>query len=148
MVRKLSKAAFLPVLALLLCCLVGCPMYTAVAFKYAKAGEDTGGEESLGDDPAGVASTAAAITLAWDPPPSPVQTYKLFFRIHDTSTWYSLLPDVTAGPSPEYTVQHTDVNSGIFDFGVKAVNEDAESNMHISVETTAQPDTGWYLVWE
>ena len=148
MFQKLSKAAFLPVLALLLCCLVGCPMYTAVAFKYAKAGDDPGGGGSLGDDPSGLTSSAAEVTLAWDPPPSPVQTYKLFFRIHDTSTWYSLLPDVTAGPSPEYTVQYDDVRSGIFDFGVKAVNEDAESNMHISVETTAQPDTGWYLVWE
>jgi len=148
MVRKLILAVFMPVLVVLLSCLVGCPMYTAVAFKYAQAGGDPGGGGSVAEDPAGVTSTAAAITLAWDPPPSPVQTYKLFFRIHDTSTWYSLLPDVTAGPSPEYTVQHDDVKSGIFDFGVKAVNEDAESNMHISVETTAQPDTGWYLVWE
>ena len=149
MVRKLRKAAFLPVLAILLLYLCGCPMYTAVAFKYAKAGEDPGGGGSVGDDPAGISSTAASITLAWDPPPSPVQTYKLFFRIHDTSTWFSLPPDVTAGPSPEFTVQHDAVKSGIFDFGVKAVNaEAAESNMHTSVETTAQPDTGWYLVWE
>ena len=149
MVRKLSKAAFLPVLALLLCCLVGCPMYTAVAFKYAKAGGDPGGGGSLGDDPSGLTSSAAEVTLAWDPPPSSIQAYKLFFRIHDTSSWLSLIDNLPADPSPQYTVQHIAVGDGIFDFGVKAVNaEAAESNMHISVETTAQPDTGWYLVWE
>jgi hypothetical protein len=150
MVCKTLKAAFLPVLVILLVYLSGCTMYMAVAFKHSEA-EGVGGGDgaSLSDDPRGVTTSATQVTLAWDPAPSSVATYKVFFRIHDTSTWYSLTDTLTADPAPQYTVQHSDVDNGIFDFGVVAVNaESAASRMHMSVETTAQPDTGWFLVWE
>ncbi len=42
-----------------------------------------------------------------------------------------------------------DIGSGMFDFGVTAKDaEENESSMHMSLQTTAQPDTGWFLVWE
>jgi hypothetical protein len=150
MIGKVSKIAVLSVLVVLLIYLSGCTMYMAVAFKHSQAeGVGDGDGASLSDDPLGVTTSAAEVTLAWDPPPSSVATYKVFFRIHDTSTWYSLTDSLTADPAPQYTVQHSDVDNGIFDFGVVAVNaESAASSMHMSVETTAQPDTGWFLVWE
>lgn len=154
MLRKPITAAFLFLFVLFLLNLSGCPMYTAVAFKYAKAGgssSEGGSSEgaAITEDPAAVNKSADSITLAWDPPPSAVAKYRVFFRIHDTSTWYSLEDNLTAESEPEYTVQHEDVNSGIFDFGVVAVNSEAlESNMHQSLENTAQPETGWYLIWE
>ena len=80
--------------------------------------------------------------------PTVEERAKLFFRIHDTAGWYSLVEGVAADPAPEYTVQHSALGSGIFDFGVVAVNaESAESSMHVSLQTTAEPETGWYLVW-
>lgn len=149
MVRRTITTALAFLFALFLLYLSGCPMYTAVAFKYAKMEGNSNEGAAIGDEPTAVSSSAAAITLAWDPPPTAVATYRVFFRIHDTSTWYSLEDNLTAEPEPEYTVQHEDVNSGIFDFGVVAVNAEAvESAMHQSLENTAQPDTGWYMVWE
>ena len=150
MVRNALKAAGLSVVAVLLLYLSSCTMYMAAAFKFSEAEGVEGGEEgSLATDPQGVSTSATEVTLAWDPPLSSVATYKLFFRIHDTSTWYSLADDLPADPAPQYTVQHSAVDNGIFDFGVVAVSaESAESRMHMSVETTAQPDTGWFLVWE
>lgn len=148
MTQKLVKAAFLPMVALLLY-LLGCPMYTAVAFKYAKAGGGSEGGAEVAEDPSAVISSAESITLAWDPSPSAVTLYRLYFRIHDTSTWYSLPDSAEAVPSPEYKVSHTGIEPGPYDFGVKAVNaEDFESNMHMSIDATAEPDTGWYLIWE
>jgi hypothetical protein len=149
MVRKVLNTAFLSVLAVLLLYLSSCTMYMAAAFKYPAVEGVSGGEGSLATDPQGVSTSATEVTLAWDPPSSSVATYKLFFRIHDTSTWYSLADNLLAHPAPQYTVQHSAVDNGIFDFGVVAVNaESTESSMHMSVETTAQPETGWFLVWE
>ena len=147
MVRKALKTVFLSAAILLMACVSGCTMYMAAAFKYPRAeGADDGGSQAV--NPAGVSSSAAEVTLAWDPPPSAIASYKLFFRIHDTAGWYSLVEGVAADPAPEYTVQHSALGSGIFDFGVVAVNtESAESSMHVSLQTTAEPETGWYLVW-
>jgi len=150
MAGKSVKILLLSLLAGLLLYLAGCTMYMAVAFRYSTAEvAGGGGEEHGATDPQEVSSTAAEVTLAWDPPPSSIAAYRVLFRIHDCSSWYSLDDDLAAEPAPEFTVQHTAVGSGIFDFGVIAVDaEDAESAMHLSLETTAQPDTGWYLVWE
>jgi hypothetical protein len=91
--------------------------------------------------------SGAQLTLAWDPPPSPVSSYKLFYRIHGTATW-ALLDEIGAAAAPEYTVDHANLGNGDFDFGVVAVAEDqAESQMHTSLDNTAQPDCGWYLCW-
>jgi hypothetical protein len=149
MVPKAKKILFLAAAAILLPCLFGCPMYTAVAFKYAEAGDDPGKGQSLGDDPTEVQSASSQVTLGWDPPPSAVEAYKLFFRIHNTTDWYTLADDLPAVPAPEYTVLHADIGSGMFDFGVIARDAEAhESSMHMSLETSAQPDSGWFLIWE
>lgn len=147
--RKLTRLALLTLLLILVFCLFGCPMYTMVAFKHDKALDQSGGGGSLGDYPTEVKNAGTEVTLAWDPPPTPIQAYELFFRIHDATDWYSLIAGLPSDPAPQYTVQHAAVGNGIFDFGVKAVSAEAvESSMHLSLETSAQPETGWYLVWE
>jgi hypothetical protein len=134
--------------------LAGCPMYTAVGFKYAEA--SGGGEDGQieGEDPVPVEVYGSEVTLAWDTPPSDVETYRVFFRIHDDDTWYELTdpenPDdpLIVAPNPEYTVVHSRVENGVFDFGVTAVSpEEQESSRHTSLDITAQPDTGWFLIW-
>jgi hypothetical protein len=147
---KAAKIPFLSLLVGLLLYLSGCTMYMAAAFKYSEAEDGAEQEEAgLATDPLEVSSSAAEVTLAWDPPPSAIVLYRVLFRIHGTSSWYSLTDNLPAEPAPQFTVRHTDLDSGIFDFGVIAVNaEEAESSMHYSLESTAQPDTGWYLVWE
>ena len=147
---KQARIILSSVLAGLLFYSSGCTMYMAAAFQNSKASGGVQEEEgSLATDPQGVSTSAGEVTLAWDPPPSAVASYRVLFRIHDTTDWYSLTDELPAEPVPQLTVQHGDVGSGIFDFGVIAVNaESAESALHMSLETTAQPDTGWYLVWE
>jgi hypothetical protein len=58
--------------------------------------------------------------------------------------------ELSATPSPEYMLDNDDIGNGIFDFGVVAKDLDSEteeSALHSSLDVTAQPDTGWYLVW-
>jgi hypothetical protein len=94
-----------------------------------------------------IAFSGAQLTLAWDPPASPVSSYKLFYRIHETGTW-ALLDQIAATGAPEDTIDHANLGNGEFDFGVVAVAEDAaESPMHTSLDNTAQPECGWYLRW-
>jgi hypothetical protein len=124
-------------------------MYTAIAFKYVKEGQGgQPGGQAQGADPADVLTEQPQVTLAWDPPPTTVETYKLLFRVHDTNDWY-LLGQIQAEPNPQYVINHADIGNGIFDFGVVAANSQGQdSNMHTSLDITAQPDTGWYLVWQ
>jgi hypothetical protein len=144
-----TKPVLLVCISLLLTTTLGCPMYTAVAFKYAQeGGGDLTSGAALGADPRPIASDSTQVILAWDPPPSAVTTYRLLFRIHGTNEWYSLA-QMPADPEPEFPVGRAEIGGGAFDFGVKAVNaEGAESPLHFSLETTAQPDSGWYLIWE
>ena len=59
-----------------------------------------------------------------------------------------LLDEIPAGDDPEYTLYHADFGNGDFDFGVTAVGEEEEeSDMHSSLDETAQPSCGWYLSW-
>jgi hypothetical protein len=150
MAGKAAKVVFLILLAGLHFCLAGCTLYMAAAFKHSKAeGGLEEGEVSLPAQPQQVSTSATEVTLAWDAPLSDVSVYRVLFRIHETDSWYSLIDDLSAGASPEYAVQHGDVGSGIFDFGVIAVNaQDEESQLHHSLQNTAQPDSGWYLVWQ
>jgi hypothetical protein len=133
--------------------LIGCPMYTAVGFKYAESSEGGGDDQILGDDPDGIETTEDTVTLAWDSPSPNVDYYRLSFRIHganppDSVPWYIIEDNILADPNPEYPVDR--VGSGPFDFGVVAKDLDAdieESALHSSLDITAQPTTGWYLIW-
>jgi hypothetical protein len=128
--------------------LFGCPMYTTIAFKFGKVGQ--GGQpngQDQGADPVDVLTEQPQVTLAWDPPTTTIEMYKMLFRAHGTNDWY-LLGQIQAEPNPQYIINHVDVGNGIFDFGVIAANNQGqESVIHTSLDTTAQPDTGWYLVW-
>jgi hypothetical protein len=140
------------VCALLLLLVLGCPMYTAVGFKYAEA-SDVGNETTEGTDPGEIEITENSVTLAWDAPSQDIDFYRVLFRIHGAvppASWLVLEENLSANPSPEYTVNNADVGNGIFDFGVVAKDMEAgteESALHSSLDTTAQPDTGWYLIW-
>ncbi len=100
---------------------------------------DTGTEKVL--------CTDEEVTLAWDSPPSEISTYKIFYRAHESGSWI-LFDEIPADDDPEYTLYHADFGNGDFDFGVIAVDEEAEeSSMHTSLDDTAQPECGWYLAW-
>ena len=87
------------------------------------------------------------VTLAWDPPPSEIAAYKVFYRSHGSGTWI-LFDEIPSDDDPEYTLFHMDFGDGDYDFGVVAVDpETEESAMHTCLDDTAQPESGWYLSW-
>ena len=87
------------------------------------------------------------VTLAWDPPPSDIASYKIFYRSHESGSWI-LFDEIPADDDPEYTLYHGDFGDGDYDFGVVAVDADTEeSAMHTCLDNTAQPESGWYLSW-
>jgi hypothetical protein len=124
---------------LLVSFLSGCVLYDPAAF--VKAAPATAKAVM-------VESSADQITLLWDPPASEVTKYIVNFRIHEEKDWVPL-GEVPAVPLPEFTVLYSQLGTGDFDFGVVAVNAANEkSNVHISLDPTAQPPTGWYLHWK
>jgi hypothetical protein len=138
---------------LLLLPMIGCPMYTAVGFKYAEASDGGGDGQTEGTDPGEIEVTEETVTLAWDAPSPDIDYYRVLFRIHGAvpaASWLVLDENLSAAPSPEYTVNNADIGNGIFDFGVVAKDLEAdteESALHSSLDVTAQPTTGWYLIW-
>jgi hypothetical protein len=95
-----------------------------------------------------VESSADQIVLQWDPPASEVTKYLVSFRIHGESNWVPL-GEVPAVPLPEFPVLYASLGEGDFDFAITAENSTGEkSNLHMSLDPTAQPPTGWYLHWK
>ena len=91
--------------------------------------------------------TAEQVTLAWDPPPSDISFYKIFYRTHASGSWI-LIEQIPAVASPEYTLYHAEFGNGNYDFGIVAVGEvDTESQMHTCLDATASPECGWYMCW-
>jgi hypothetical protein len=94
-----------------------------------------------------------SILLEWDPPASietqdlPVKAYKIYYRIHDMPCW-SLLAVIPAERYPKHVIYHSEVGNGPFDFAVSAVILDnRESNRHTSLDLSADPVGGWYVLW-
>ena len=72
------------------------------------------------------------LTLAWDPPlsdipnrPTEVASYQIYCREHGTSYW-RFLGEISATSHPEYTVEHSQLGDGLFDFAVRAVTDGAD----------------------
>ena len=105
-------------------------------------------KEGSGSSVKKLTSSKSQITLAWDKPTGDVQSYRIYYREHGTSSWEYL--DTVVGPDQtEFTVSYSALSKGSYDFAVTAVDsEDVESTLHTSLDSSADPDTGWYLSWE
>ena len=94
--------------------LSGCPLFDPAAFLQSPQSSQSSGGSAGGGGGAGsaeaVTTTAAQITLAWDPPATggSVDSYTLSYRAHGTSSW-TALGTVTASATPTYTVLHSAV---------------------------------------
>jgi hypothetical protein len=94
-----------------------------------------------------VLCTDDEVTLAWTPPLEVISTFKIYYRVHKSGSWI-LLDEIPSEDNPEYTLYHSDFGNGEFEFGVVAVDGSAaESEMHTSLDASAQPSSGWYLAW-
>lgn len=98
--------------------------------------------------------SSETITLAWDPPafqlPLPLLSYyvyQVYWRPHQKGGWI-LLAEIPATPHPSLLVRHSDLGDGDFDFAVRLVESGGQvSILHTSLDSSAIPLGGWYLVW-
>jgi hypothetical protein len=124
-------------------CIIGflfssCAMYDPVAFGFAE----------IGDEAELKTTSATQVTIEWDPPASPVKSYRIYYREHDAVLWI-FLTEIPAADDPQHIIDFTTLGPGTFDFGVSAVDySDQESDIHTSLDVTADPSTGWYLLWK
>ena len=105
-------------------------------------------------EPSKLVINSEYIQLEWDPPPVneeydflPVVSYKIYYRIHGMNDWI-LLDLIPAEQNPKYTIYHSDLGNGSYDFAVSAVQiSDSESQLHSSLDISADPVGGWYIIW-
>jgi hypothetical protein len=95
-----------------------------------------------------VTKTTETLSLAWNyDEPGNVKSYEVYYRTHGTIDWtwlHSIIP-----PEPFYEVDKTDVGIGTWDFGISVIDlQDIESEIHTSLDSNAEPTSGWYLSWE
>ena len=141
-IRTISILVFMTIIVTtLLLSTGGCSLYLLQNLDATGSTPDPEGEAEK------VLCCSEEVTLAWDPPPSEIAAYKIFYRSHGSGTWI-LFDEIPADDDPEYTLFHMDFGDGDYDFGVVAVDpETEESAMHTCLDDTAQPESGWYLSW-
>jgi hypothetical protein len=84
-------------------------------------------------------------TLYWDESPEPVSEYRLYQRHHGGTEWTLLGTGLVL---PQATITQTDLDFGRYEFAVSSVDMDGvESELHTSLDATADPGTGWCLDW-
>ena len=154
MINKKVRIFVRPLYLIMLFCMMAvassCALATISAFKYSKETTiETDDGAAIGTDPEELFSVDNQITLAWDAPPSAVDTYKVLLRVHDTQDWLLLQDNISAAAPLEYIVLHEPALNGVWDFGVVAVDDmSEESAVHNSLDVTADPNSGWYLIWD
>jgi hypothetical protein len=120
----------------LLSSISGCALYNMECF-YKDTDKATGASILI--------SSADSVTLAWDAPESGAAKYIVSCRVHGQNDWQELGETV----STEYTIQYAVLGDGEFDFAIIAESDvGVRSVVHVSLDTTADPTTGWYLRWQ
>ena len=104
-------------------------------------------------EPVQIVIKSEYIQLEWNPPSvnekdvSPIISYIMYYRIHGMKEWRRL-DLIPAEQNPTYTIYHSELGNGSYDFAVRAITSDNRvSNLHSSLDYAADPIGGWYIVW-
>jgi hypothetical protein len=92
--------------------------------------------------------TEEEFTIAWD---SDYQDgfpdeYRMYYRHRGEESWV-LLSSVPYGSDPSFLVSRDILAYGTYEFAVSSVEAGNESDLHTSMDDTADPGTGWYVDW-
>ncbi len=106
---------------------------------------------SAASDIAAFVVTSSSFTLAWNPADQSdysetLEGYHVYYRTHGDTSW-NLLYSTALADEPQITIDDTMLTMGDYDFAVSAYTSDDESDLHTSLDDTADPDSGWYLQW-
>ncbi|NLE02999.1 MAG: hypothetical protein GX640_24275 [Fibrobacter sp.] len=91
-------------------------------------------------------SSADSVDIAWNETNDAIESfsYDLFFRKMGDSTWAS----VATTKENKYTLHHSKIGNGFFEFAVKTKTENGiESKLHTSADTSTSLPGGWFLNW-
>jgi hypothetical protein len=105
--------------------------------------------------PVQIVSKDDSIELKWDPPSSDksnifgdVEYYKICYKTHNIDTLWKCLDTIPAEKNPNFTVYHSALGNGSFDFAITALySKNRKSLIHSSTDVLADPPGGWYLLW-
>ncbi|MBN2656306.1 MAG: hypothetical protein JXR86_04540 [Spirochaetales bacterium] len=93
-----------------------------------------------------IIKTDREITLEWESYSDSDVSYNLYFKIHGSPLWRSL--DTVYNGTPRFSLSISRIGEGSWDFGVSAVDSEGyESEIHSSLDYSADPAAGWYLTW-
>lgn len=99
------------------------------------------------NDECAVLYSEATLTLKWDyDDEMPIEYFRLYFKAHGSPNWTSMIL-LTKITEAEATINHNKLGDGSWDFGVSAVVNNTESEIHSSMDHSASPETGWYIKW-
>lgn len=104
------------------------------------------------DGPQQIIHKGSTLSLAWDEPELPVGsleivTYNLYYRSRGLTEWKNA-GSVEASDSPGVSLSVEDIGYGVWEFAVSSVDSDGEeSDLHASIDRSAEPFTGWYVFW-
>ena len=95
-----------------------------------------------------------SFSLLWDDDanlipnnPGKAVSYNIFYRVHGDLDW-QLLSKIDADSRPGINISNEDLSYGVYDFGVSSVGVSGEeSDIHSSLDNTADPFCGWYINW-
>lgn len=89
---------------------------------------------------------AESFVIAWEPPELAITGYRIYARLYGTYSW-TLLDEIAPAIKPEFTIGTDLLAYGEYELAVSSMNIDRESDLHSSMDDTAQPSAGWYVVW-
>lgn len=107
------------------------------------------------DDPLEITVKGTHFSLEWDDDswlvhdnPEKPAAYRVYYRNHGGSSWKALREIVASAGTTNLRVANTELEYGRYDFGVSALDgSGVESEIHSSLDTTANPVCGWYINW-
>jgi hypothetical protein len=99
------------------------------------------------DDVEEIFRSAFLVTLNWSYDDiTVIESYNVYYKAQGESSW--ILLDNVPAALPLLEISNTQIGDGTWVFGVSALDSlGNESDIHSSLEATADPATGWYLLW-
>lgn len=96
----------------------------------------------------GIELAEDSFTLAWEDESDEdvTEEYRVYVRNHGEQEW-TFLCTVPPAEEPQLTVNVDLLSYGSYEFAVSEVVEGDESDLHTSLDDSAQPSWGWYLNW-
>ncbi len=74
-------------------------------------------------------------------------SFRIYYREHGTFKWY-YLSEIPSSNEGSFFISEEQLDYGVYDFAVSYINKEGmESELHTSLDSSANPISGWYINW-